>query len=292
MFPLYAKLGFHKATVRSSGMFHIAIFPRRLDRKVIPGASACGGSCLRKMPRELREYWEDHAFHCISRSKARVAIVPGHSAARVYQVSLAHRGVHYTTVWISGAQRYKDELPCAWFEFESSKTNADLSRVVFGVYHPEGFLRNSAAVPGPLQRNLAFRKRLIDLACVFLYGEPQLPAFLSTSKYFWQMSTGIIIPVDRFEQYNKKNDTLSEFLNRPTLNFHTYGTMNNLISSSSLLMRIQRCARNILPNFGGMALSIGQDGTTMYTRVGQLSDKAVLNTPGGFRIVWQTYLEV
>jgi hypothetical protein len=34
---LYAKLSLHKATVRPTGPLHVDVFPRRLDRKILPG---------------------------------------------------------------------------------------------------------------------------------------------------------------------------------------------------------------------------------------------------------------
>jgi len=88
---------------------------------------------------------------------------------------------------------------------------------MFGVFHTEGFLRHRSAQPTALSRNLAVRERLIDLASIFMYGKPIMPAVLSSCEVFWQTSTGIIIPVHKFKEYEKNHGTLRAYLSR-----HTY----------------------------------------------------------------------
>ena len=64
-----------------------------------------------------------------------------------------------------------------------------------------------------------------------------MPAVLSSCNVFWQIgtSTGIIIPVHKFEEYDpKNNDTLSAYLSRPTLNF---ATMDDLIKRWPSLLK-------------------------------------------------------
>ncbi|CAO2656070.1 Nn.00g048730.m01.CDS01 [Neocucurbitaria sp. VM-36] len=170
------------------------------------------------MPSALRGYWEKQAFSCIACSEAHIGIVFGLSASMVYEKSLEYRKIHHTTIWLHGFQRHRDEIPCAWLELEFKAPNASISRIVFGTYHPDGFLRNTTIFLGDARRNLAFRELLIDLACVFLYDKPNLPAFLSTSKYFG----------------SEHNDTLSTYVDRPTLSFET---MNTMIARSPLLLQ-------------------------------------------------------
>ncbi|KAJ8112197.1 hypothetical protein OPT61_g5384 [Boeremia exigua] len=67
---LYTKLGFHKADIRTTGMFHVDIFPRRLDWKKINGNDS---SVLLKMPKPLCSYWKAFAFKCFNQLAARVA---------------------------------------------------------------------------------------------------------------------------------------------------------------------------------------------------------------------------
>ncbi|KAF2827239.1 hypothetical protein CC86DRAFT_208402 [Ophiobolus disseminans] len=58
---------------------------------------------------------------------------------------------------------------------------------------------------------------------------------MSSCAYVWQTSTGIIIPLHKFREYEKdKNDTLSPYLSRPTLNLATIVDMINRLSSGLL----------------------------------------------------------
>ncbi|KAJ4365555.1 hypothetical protein N0V83_008174 [Neocucurbitaria cava] len=190
IFSMYAKLGFHKANDRSSSMLHLDFFPRRIDRKVIPGGIPAGSGVLRKMPSALRDHWQEFASDCILRSKAHVAIVFGQSAARVYEAHLYDQGIDHKCVWQHDFRRHKDEIPYAWLEFSSDSSSVphQLTRIAFGVYHPESFMRGKGMWITDVQRNLAFRERLIDLACVYLYGEPHMPVFLSSHRWHRRVS--------------------------------------------------------------------------------------------------------
>ncbi len=87
-------------------------------------------------------------------------------------------------------------------------------------------MRNSGVFITDCTRHLAIQERFIDLACVFLYGKPHLPIFLSRTSYFGSVNGGVIIPVHFFEDFSEENDTLSEHLARPLLNL---GSMNAMI---------------------------------------------------------------
>ncbi len=91
MWRIYAKLGFQKLG-RPSGILHVDVFPRRIDRK----QSLFGnGHVLHQIPANLRKYWNTHASNMISCSSARIGIVLGHSAAASYQMHLERKNIRY-----------------------------------------------------------------------------------------------------------------------------------------------------------------------------------------------------
>ncbi|CAO2656299.1 Nn.00g051020.m01.CDS01 [Neocucurbitaria sp. VM-36] len=229
MSRLYTKLGFHVAGYRTTGMLHVDIFPRRLDRKVILGNDYL---VLTRVPKALLRIWEQFTFKCLDRSGARVSIVSGHAAACAYQMYLEERSIPHDLLWLYECQRSRHELPCGCIEWnDDGKTT--IRRLTLIVYHPESFSRQRGYILTNLHRNIAFRERLFDYVSVLLYGEAHLPTFLSTGNWFYQMSTGILIPLTAFEEYNEgSNDTLSKYLSRPTLDTHA---MRNFIRNSPTL---------------------------------------------------------
>jgi len=135
MFMMYMKLGLHNATTQPHGMLHIDIFPRRVDRKSIPGATVSRKSVMRTIQKVLREYWETSAFEYIAWSNARVGIVFGHWASESYQTYLKLARIPHDTIWLTGRRRHHEELPCACVEYSHDGKN--IQRIMFGVFHTE-----------------------------------------------------------------------------------------------------------------------------------------------------------
>ncbi|KAI4928326.1 uncharacterized protein J4E92_005811 [Alternaria infectoria] len=76
MWLLYSKIGFHVADIREHSMFHVDVFPWRLNRKTVPeGDSSL--SLLRQLPADLREYWATAAQAFIRISESRILLVVG-----------------------------------------------------------------------------------------------------------------------------------------------------------------------------------------------------------------------
>ena len=111
------------------------VFPRRVDKKSIPGAAVSGKSVMRTIPKVLREYWETSAFEYIALSNARVGIVFGHWASESYQTCLKLARIPHDTIWLTGRRRHQEELPCAWVE--CSRDAKNIQRIMFGVFHTE-----------------------------------------------------------------------------------------------------------------------------------------------------------
>ncbi|KAF2033370.1 hypothetical protein EK21DRAFT_86472 [Setomelanomma holmii] len=228
MFMLYAKLGFHTLGVHRTGMLHTDVFPHRLDRKAFPGASMGGQQTTTKLPLALRRYWETFAFECFSRASSRVGITTGHTATTVYQRNLEYCRISHERIWVDGHQRYRQELPVAWLIFKPTQKATSLVRIVFGVFHLEAYLRSMAVHINDITRHIAAREWLIDLVDVLLYGNPYMPAFLSSCQHFWQTLTDLIIPVRDFVAFDAKHrDTLSHQFQWSTLNL---STMDDLIA--------------------------------------------------------------
>ncbi len=95
MARLYTKLGLHQAELRSTGLFHVDIFPRRLNRKKIAGNN---GSILGRVPVELLRFRKEFSFQCIKMSCARIALIFGHSANTAYQSFLKKHKKHFTVL--------------------------------------------------------------------------------------------------------------------------------------------------------------------------------------------------
>lgn len=79
---LYTQLGFHVATMRSSGMLRVDIFSKRIDRKL---ALDNQDTILDRQPKELRQHWRQFAMRCIEQSSSRAALVTEHAANQVYK---------------------------------------------------------------------------------------------------------------------------------------------------------------------------------------------------------------
>ena len=109
MLTLYMKLGFHKLGIRNSAMLHADVFPRRLDRNLMPGTRG-GNAVLRRVPNLLLKHWEDFTFECISRSSALICIVFGLTATKAYTKYLVQHDIKHEMVWLHGYQRHADPL--------------------------------------------------------------------------------------------------------------------------------------------------------------------------------------
>lgn len=59
-----------------------------------------------------------------------------------------------------------------------------------------------------------------------------MPTFLLRTNWFFQLSTGTIIPMEAFHNFTDDNDTLSQYLRRPTLNL---ASMDRLIGDIEAL---------------------------------------------------------
>ncbi|KAI4680921.1 uncharacterized protein J4E88_005425 [Alternaria novae-zelandiae] len=213
MWLLYSKMGFHVADIREHSMFHVDVFPQRIDRKTVPGGEATlfrAGT----LPTQLRRHWQEYAFKIISCSEAKVLLVVGGIAAKAYMTYIQENEIEHTVLWTFGKKRFEQEIPLAWLQFEAGK----IRRLAFAIPHPEAFSRNRASVLTDIQRKFAFRERIFDYCLVQLFGKIHLPCFLSTTGYAYQLSTGSILEMSPFRNFDaKKNDTLSDHFRRPTL---------------------------------------------------------------------------
>ena len=132
-------------------------------------------------------------------------------------------------------------MPCAYLEYTDA-TRSIIQRLVFVTYHPEAFLRERGHKLSDAKRNIAFRERLIDFATVLLYGETRFQTFFSTGNWFYQMSTGIIIPLTAFLRFTEENDTLSKYFKRPNLNS---ASMDQLLSTVEALKPKKKMIQNV-----------------------------------------------
>ena len=97
MSRLYTKLGFHVANFRTTGMLHLEVWYRRLDRKLVPGSNT---SVLQRMPKQLAKHWRNFTFQCLEQSSSRVAILTGHAANRTYSMYLQERKKPHVALWL------------------------------------------------------------------------------------------------------------------------------------------------------------------------------------------------
>jgi hypothetical protein len=98
MARLLVKIGFHVANLRSSGMFMVDAFSRRLDRKQIRGNS---DNVLDQVSQLLQTYWQTFAFICLDRLRARVLIILGGTGFAEYIRYLRERGITHKEVHMS-----------------------------------------------------------------------------------------------------------------------------------------------------------------------------------------------
>lgn len=83
-------------------------------------------------------------------------------------------------------------------------------------YHPEGFPRGCSYINEGNQRRLPVCERLINFANVLLYSTPYVPAFVSTSSYFYQVSNGVTILAHGLKEYNDDyQNAIYPYLCRP-----------------------------------------------------------------------------
>ena len=152
MFLLYAKLGLHRTNFRKHGALHINVMPRRLDCKEIRGGGRSVGF-LRKLPANLRVYWESVAHVFISRSEAKIVIVAGNTGVGVYTEYLKESNISHTCIWPHGSRRHQREVPSAWVEYTSDSKD-QIKRAAFVVSHPERFNRERGAIITNVQRGI------------------------------------------------------------------------------------------------------------------------------------------
>jgi len=194
MSQLYVKAGYHDVQTRKTGMLHMVIFPRRLDRKKVLSSSA---GVLNNMPRVLRILWQTFAVHCIQLSKAVVVCVSGHSANQLYRAWLKEQNIAHNIIWAFGIKRTEHKLPIAIQGF-TDDTQTRMSRLVLVVYRIEAFTRTRTQRPTDMQRNMVMRERFLDFANVLIHQSAPLQPLLSTGAYLFQTSTGILIPLQAF----------------------------------------------------------------------------------------------
>lgn len=73
MFDAYNKLGFGRVDQQIDDMFHVDIFPRRLDRReiIVGKGNADAGFVLARMPKPLLNHWLESAREALRLSKAQ-----------------------------------------------------------------------------------------------------------------------------------------------------------------------------------------------------------------------------
>ncbi|KAI4655321.1 hypothetical protein J4E93_000032 [Alternaria ventricosa] len=172
-------------------------------------------SLLRQLPADVREFWDSAAHVFIRLSNSKVALIVGNVAIRSYTLYLKLMAIPHTTFWVFGKKRYASEIPLAWLE--ASANGRVINRISFAINHPEAFNRNRGSVVTDIQRQYAFRERIIDFCQAKMFGRIHLPGFLSTTSYVFQLSTGSILPVKALFERSKGNDTIKEHFSRPTL---------------------------------------------------------------------------
>ena len=189
---LLIKLGYNVANVRTTGVFMVDVFARRLDRKLMTGLSE---KVLDSVPSQLRHYWQTFAFICLDKSTARVLLLMGKTAFREYSQYLKERGRTAKIIYLSGTQRYPTETPAAMLEYHDHSPTT-IRRVAIITYHPEFFAREKSKTKSSRDDDLAIRERLIDYALTILYGQPNVQGLLSTCAYHFNLRSGVFVPKD------------------------------------------------------------------------------------------------
>ncbi|KAI4655622.1 hypothetical protein J4E93_000336 [Alternaria ventricosa] len=205
---LLIKLGYNVANVRTTGVFMVDFFPRRLDRKRLTGNSE---KPLDSVPSQLRHYWQTHAFICLDKSTARVLLVVGGIAFRDYCQYLKERGRTAKVLYLSGTERYKGELPGAMLEYYDTSPTT-VRRIAIITFHPEGFKREKSHTKSSRDEDIAIREQLIDYALTIVYGQPNVQGFLSTSAYHFNLRSGTLVRKDIIAQ---GGSALSSYLKLP-----------------------------------------------------------------------------
>lgn len=232
IFLLYAKLSVAQLSPPQTGLLHVDTFCRRIDRKEFRG-----GSTILQLPTPLRKLWEAFSNDLLNQLQACIVIVAGHSARQFYEARLQASGKRFERLFVGGMPKYANEMPAAWLEYDS---DSSITRLALGLFHPEGFLRTHSAFPGEIQHYMAFRESLLDFAAVLINRKPNLTSFLSSARYYFQVSTGTIIPLTRFEDFLAGRDSdLADGFKRPTLNTATLdGYVKNMPTLSASFKRI------------------------------------------------------
>jgi hypothetical protein len=114
-FNRLAKLRFHHATLRTSELLALKVFPRRLDRKLIQGASF-SMSILSKVLAQLRRFWVEAFRDLLAKVTSPMILISGHQARKSYENYLQTYDVDTEVVWLTGSWRHEDELLVAWIE--------------------------------------------------------------------------------------------------------------------------------------------------------------------------------
>ncbi|KAI4634669.1 hypothetical protein J4E83_001989 [Alternaria metachromatica] len=173
---LLIKLGYNVANVRTTGVFMVDVFSRRLDRKRMIGLSE---KVLDSVPSQLRLYWQTFA------------------TAKV--------------LYLSGIQRYKAEIPAAMLEYYDNSPTT-VRRIAIITFHPERFAREKSNTKSSRDDDMAIRERLIDYALIILYGQPNVQGFLSTCAYHFNLRSGALVRKDIIA---KGGSALSSYLKLP-----------------------------------------------------------------------------
>jgi len=207
MAMLLIKLGYNVANVRTTGVFMVDFFARRLDRKLMVGNSE---KVLASIPSQLRHYWQTFAFICLDKSTARVLLLVGRTAFRDYSQYLKERGRTAKTMYLS-TQRHRTETPAAMLEYYDHSPTT-VRRIAIITYHPEFFAREKSKTKSSRDDDLAIRERLIDYALTILYGQPNVQGFLSTCAYHFNLRSGVLVRKDIIA---KGGSALSAYLKLP-----------------------------------------------------------------------------
>ena len=96
-------------------MLALKVFPRRLGRKLIPGASS-SMSILSKVPAQLRRFWAEAFRDLLAKVTSPIILISGHQARKAYENYLQTYDVDTEVVWLTSSWRHEDELLVAWIE--------------------------------------------------------------------------------------------------------------------------------------------------------------------------------
>ncbi|KAI4674912.1 hypothetical protein J4E81_011156, partial [Alternaria sp. BMP 2799] len=212
MFMLYAKLGHHVSSIRHHGALHLNLYPRRINRKLVP----TGQGVLAKLPAQLREYWTSFAHELIDSSHSKVALLVGSAGIATYVAYLKANKIESKEMWVSGSNDHvhHKEHPSAWLEYD---VNGNIRRIAFGVPHPEFYNRFRGTVVTHKVRANAIKERLVDYVKVLLWNDADLQTFLSTTTYRFMTTIGVVIRMSHLEGYAEENQNLKDILSIPIL---------------------------------------------------------------------------